>query len=223
MKTFSIILTLTFFVSCKNKISELDKYKYGQIEVYIDNSNVNDFELKFIYNKFTHIENKDFTNKKIDIDSLIFKIDSTGADKGLVYNKNIIKIYHRNNIRVVLSNKDSIIESYNVNIPSFKYLRNIKIIDDFYNNDYRKSDSKVNYSYVLNPLSLSKYKLDTISYENFGFNFIRPKSKKLEGNFISLNLIDWWFTEPHESIRYKESVNPVKKSKIKTVKISKID
>ena len=222
MKAFSLILIFIFCVSCNNKTSDLDKYKYGQIEVYIDNSNVSDFELKFIYNKFTHIENGDFTQKKIDVDSLIFKIDSTGVDKGLVYNKNIIKIYHRKNIRVVLSNKDSIIESYNVNIPSFKYLRNIKISDDFYNNDYRKGDSKVNYSYVLNPLSLSKYKLDTISYQNFGFNFFSPISKKLEGNFISLNLIDWWFTEPHQSIRYKKSVNPEKTSKIKTVKISKI-
>lgn len=199
MKKISLLL-LVLFYGCDLPIA--DEYQHGPIEVYVDNSKLKEFDIQMVYGGY--IDTIGYSNKEvIKFDTLFFSVKESGVDKHIVNGKKdnfFISVYSQKNVEIILKKDGEIIEKYTVDIEPYKWIKDIdngyKVYGFYYRDDY----DKTNYQYILNPLSLSKYKIDTVTYGGFGF--LTSKSKFLTGSFNNVNLIDWWFESPPDTLKY---------------------
>jgi hypothetical protein len=219
MKKIIFILFLSFFfLSCNNDLKKYYPYDrncytpngdeksfFPGNQIYIDNSKINDFELYMVYNTldtvtcgFSWEKNKE---KKIYvIDTLKFNVTRDGVEslnnkysveseydifkKG----KNVISVQNGYDIEVILKKDEKIIESYVTDL------------------EYGYESSKYyDFQYIINPLSKSKFKIDTVQYG--GYVFEELKSKILSKNFTKIKggKIDFFLTKPPDTITYTQT------------------
>lgn len=224
---FTLIFTL---FSCEKNLETYYSYGSGRTsdgehkefytgnQIYLDNSKINEYELFMVYNIIDTIFDGYEINGKVYgeeedpkifvIDTLKFKVDDYGVkslnNKYLVdskydiftlsnyevgdnsFLKNIIKVQNGTNIEVILKKDNKIIESYYVDLNYFE----------------DKYDNLIDYQYIINPLSKSRFQIDTIQYG--GYLFKEFKSKKLSKNFIKIKgeKIDFYMTKPPDTITY---------------------
>ena len=201
---------------------------YPNADIYVDTSKYNNFELQFVYEPRTdsiawlsweeavkntpksRIEKSTMFLRIQKLDTLAFLVDDHGFSLPRGYNyvgdsadktKSLISIEQKPN--GVLKNKtgfgipDYLIRN-NISVPLSNDVeiilkKNNKIIEN-YIVDITKAKGK----YILNPLSKSKYKIDTVQYG--GLNLYGFKSKYISGKFNYVEGIDYWFEKPPESI-----------------------
>jgi hypothetical protein len=195
-------------------------------QIYLDNTKINEYELFMVYNIMDTIFDGYVFNGKVYfeeedpkifvIDTLKFKVDDYGVkslnNKYLVDSeydiftlskydvgdnnllKNIIKVQNGTNIEVILKKDNKIIESYYVDLNYGGKDDNLSISDD----------NLIDYQYIINPLSKSRFQIDTIQYG--GYVFREFKSKKLSKNFIKIKgeKIDFYMTKPPDTITYNK-------------------
>ena len=179
--------------------------------IYIDNSKINDFELLMVYNTLDTVTcgpswQNDWENNKEKkiyiIDTLKFNITKDGVEslnnKYLVESernifkegKNVISVQNGYDIEVILKKDEKIIESY---------ITNLKYSSD--------KSSRIDFQYIINPLSKSTFQIDTVQYG--GFLAGEFKSKRLSKNFTKIKggKIDFFLTEPPDTITYTRNKN----------------
>ena len=216
-KIISILFLCFFFLGCNNDLKIYYPYNsncyttnadkksfYPGNRIYIDNSKINDFELYMVYNSidtvtcgFSWEKNKE---KKIYIiDTLKFNVTKDGVESlnnkypvESEYNifkkgKNVISVQNGYDIEVILKKDEKIIESY---------------ITDL---EYGYESSKYyDFQYIINPLSKSRFEIDTVQYG--GFLFSEFKSKRFSKNFTKIKggKIDFFLTEPPDTLTYTQ-------------------
>ena len=97
--------------------------------------------------------------------------------------KNVISVQNGFDIEVILKKDEKIIESYTT---------------DLVYGEYESSD----FQYIINPLSKSRFQIDTVQYG--GFVFDEFKSKRFSKNFTKIKggKIDFFLTKPPDTITY---------------------
>lgn len=219
MKKIIHILFLSFFIlSCNNDLKKYYPYDsncytsngnkksfFPGNQIYIDNSKINDFELYMVYNTldtvtcgFSWEKNRD--RKIYVIDTLKFNVTRDGVTslnnkypveaKYHIFKKgkNVICVQNGYDIEVILKKDEKIIESY---ITDLEYGYDSR---DYYD-----------FQYIINPLSKSRFQIDTVQYG--GFLFEEFKSKKLSKNFTKIKgrKIDFFLTNPPDKITYNQT------------------
>ena len=192
-------------------------YTSETIEIYIDNSKLNPFDLSLVYNNVDTIEEKNIIYK---VDTLNFKIDKYGVtDINHKYEKEtingeeypsfikeelkftlteedskqkpkIITEYKGEDVQIIIKKDGNTLESYSVNL-----------LPDFKDPDEKYLRSK--YQYIINPLSLSKYKLDTIQYGGLFYPY--RESKIYSNSFITFKIheSDYFLETPPDTLDYR--------------------
>ena len=295
MKKLLLLLLFIPVVSCSDAtIPYADIYNSGEIKIYVDNSNIKEFDLEMVYGNYIDTIRSDIYKPKIvKFDTLFFKITESGVDKyerqiaervamadsldrklirlidkagsqkeklfkdgdlevseltqqyrklsnfidkkereretvqlRLEAENNFIRVYPYNNVKITIKKDNKVLESYTTNIeeaiyPSKLRSSNKELATKHWNVFDYKRDGIVNNQYIINPLSLSTYVIDTIQYSDWNiYGFEGYKSKIISKNFNSVNLIDWWFGNPPDSLKLNEiqSAIGVKTFSIKRVK-----
>ena len=214
-KIISILFLSFFFLGCNNDLKKYYPYDdcytsngdkksfFPGNHIYIDNSKINDFELYMVYNTLDTVTcgrswQNDWENNKEKkiyiIDTLKFNITKDGVEslnnKYLVeteFNifkegKNVISVQNGYDIEVILKKDEKIIESYTTDLVYGEY--------------------KYDFQYIINPLSKSRFQIDTVQYG--GLMFEEFKSKRFSKNFTKIKggPIDFFLTEPPDKITY---------------------
>lgn len=225
MKHFYLVLIFfSFLLSC-NQYTTLYPND-NLICIYIDNSKIKEFDVSLIYNYIDTIHHDD---KILIIDTLNFKIDHNGISEnnrkylqentyvsmdpireydflGSSYQypklyKNIVQVYKGENIRVILKKDENVLESYIIDL------------DYDYKFDVTTNSKQIyNFQYIINPLSLSRYELDTIQFGGvslFSFFSDHPKSKIYSNSFISFGGFksDFFLETPSDTLSYTYSTH----------------
>tara|TARA_B100000780_G_scaffold61076_1_gene39291 strand:+ start:1240 stop:1992 length:753 start_codon:yes stop_codon:yes gene_type:complete len=220
MKIIISILFLSFFFSgCNNDLKKYYPYErncytpngdeksfFPGNNIYIDNSKINDFELYMVYNTLDTVtcgyrSEKNKEKKIYIIDTLKFNVTKDGVESlnnkypvESEYNifkggrgKNIITVQNGYDIEVILKQDEKIIESY---ITDLEY-------------GY-ESQEYYDFQYIINPLSKSRFQIDTVQYG--GFVFEEFKSKIISKNFTKIKgkKIDFFLTKHPDTITYSE-------------------
>lgn len=178
---------------------------YSFNEIYVDNSNIDDFELEFIYNIMdTVIDYKNKDKKKIYVvDTLKFRISDNDiislnnkylnprsydifVDRIGINSK--IRVYNGENIRILLKKDGQLLESY---------------LADFIC-EYVDGE-RTDYQYIINPLGKSRFMLSSVQYGGF-MDFKKTKPIIYSDNFITLlgPKIDFFLVTPPDTITYQE-------------------
>jgi len=226
--TLSILLVSMILFGCNKDLKKY--YPYGWVkmkngeskeysplnEIYIDKSKINNFELYMIYNTIDTVfdEYRDKTEKIYIVDTLKFEItnsdDLPESLKGIVKsevkslnNKYLseneydiftdyvklptdIRVYDGEDIKVIITKDGEILESYTVDLK------------------HNKDGSKlIDYQYIINPMSKSKFKLSSIQYNGF-IDIKKIKPKIYSRNFIKIKgkKIDFFLITPPDTLSY---------------------
>ena len=284
MKKTLLILLFIPLVSCSDAtIPYADIYNSGEIKIYLDNSNIKEFDLEMYYGNYIDTIQFDYESKIVEFDTLFFKINKSGIDKyankiieknaigdslnrKLIINiekaeneisillkqaddldgftvferyefvkkanklkdfiskkklekeaaqlrlfaeNNFISVYPSKNVKITIKKDNKVLESYTTEIEEAIFPSKIRssnnelALKNWYVFDYARNGI-VNNQYIINPLSLSTYVIDTIEYGN-GIRFEdNYKSKKISKTFNKVNVIDWWFGNPPDSLLISE-------------------
>lgn len=171
--------------------------------IYIDNSKINDFKLYMVYNTLDTVtcgysREKNKEKKIYIIDTLKFNVTKDGVESLnnkypleseyseyniFIEGKNVISVQNGFDIEVILKKDEKIIESYTA---------------DLVYGEYESSD----FQYIINPLSKSRFQIDTVQYG--GFVFDEFKSIRFSKNFTKIKggKIDFFLTKPPDTITY---------------------
>ncbi len=179
------------------KNGDIKEY-YPETEIYIDKSNINNFELNMIYNSVNDTVrdlSDERTLKIYVLDTLKFQITNSGIkslnNKYLSEIGNLdiftydvespkdIKVYKGKNVKVLIKKDGIILESYNVNIGLGNH-----------------------YQYIINPMSKSTFRLSSIQYNGF-LDIKKIKPKTSSNRFIKLETgIDFFLKTPPDTLSY---------------------
>lgn len=194
-KIYNIILLFccsTILFSCGYK--EIEKRK--DVCLIFDYTKINDYYVELVYN----IVDSNHTNKTVfKLNKLVFIKDSIkmatnafiGTDKRYVHKTSLgyeprNNAYSGQNIKVLIKGIDDnkIIDSFSVNLDYDK-------VKSGYFKGYTQN------SYVINPLSKSKFRIDYVPY---GGKIRKMKSKYIKDKFFKTGYIKDWFRyeEPPE-------------------------
>ncbi len=178
----------------------LNKYRidnFGNRKITTNTKNFKYKEKRF-KEAYVRIDNSNYKNFSI---SLLYNEADTNYYSKTIYKINQLDIKYEetpfrfvsvptgNNVTIKLSKDGKIFESYNANLNESK-------------------------NYIINPLSISIYKIDTAQYGGFiNTNF---KSSILSGSIIQVDYIDYWFKAFPDSIstNNNSSIYEEKRTKI---------
>ena len=166
MKNNLIIIILSILLFSCNKY-EIVYPENNPVSIYVDNSKIIEFDILFVYN---YIDTIHHFYKIKRVDTLKFSFDNDGlSEKNRDYrvegyndnkshkhydfywkgDKNI-NIYEGDSVEVIIKSNGSTLENYFINLNK-------------------------EYQYIINPLSMSVFKLDTIQYGMISINDLYQK------------------------------------------------
>ena len=214
-KILSILLVSVILFGCNKDLKKY--YPYGWVkmkngeskeyyplnEIYIDKSKINDFELYMIYNTIDTVSKSygDKTEKIYIVDTLKFEITKSGVKSlnnkylsekeydiftDYVKSPTDFKVYDGEDIKIIIKKDGKILESYTVDLK------------------HNKDGSKlIDYQYIINPMSKSKFKLSSIQYNGF-IDIKEIKPKIYSKNFIKIKgkKIDFFLITPPDTLSY---------------------
>jgi hypothetical protein len=213
--------------SYDKRYSDIYKDFTPRNEIYIDNSKINNFELFMIYNDLDTVwgYNEGMFGRKLEaerifiLDTLKFQVTKEGVlslnDKfeGVYYmfadiskfnsrgDSLYIKVYDGEDVNIIIKKDEEIIESYNVDLIAGGG-KGIAVPEEYWGAGRGNRKIDYHYQYIINPLSKSRFKLDSIRYG--GYLFRDFKSKIYSSKFIKIKgkKIDYFLTTPPDTLSY---------------------